>query len=190
MRYDEALQLAKHALSINTEDGEANYYYGLINLHLNNITDAKDGFDIATLTPGIRSAAYTQLAAIYLKEDNNDKALLYAQKAMINNAYNMAALQLQAVIYRHDNDKQNAFKILDTILSLDALNHFALFEKYLWQQDDKTKLQFTSTIQNELPAETYTELAVWYYNNNCITRQNKFSNLALLPLKHNTGLPF
>ncbi len=178
MRYEEALQLAKRALSINTEDAEANYYYGLINMQLNNIADAKDGFDIAALTPAYRSAAYTQLATIYLKENNNDKALMYAQKAMINNAYNIAALQLQAMIYRKENDKQNAYRILDTLLSLDALNHFALFEKYLWQQDDKTKLQFTSTIQNELPAETYTELAIWYYNNGCIDEAKKVFELS------------
>ncbi len=168
MRYDDALQLAKRALSINTEDGETNYYYGLINSALNSITDAKDGFDVAALTPSFRSAAYTQLATIYLKEKNDDKALMYAQKAMINNAYNIAALQLQALVFRHQNDKQNSNKILDTLLSYDALNHFALFEKYLWQKDDETKLKFTSTIQNELPAETYTELGIWYYNNGCI----------------------
>lgn len=178
MRYDEALQLAKRSLSINTEDAEANYYYGLINAQLNNISDAKDGFDIATLTPAYRSAAYTQLATIYLKENNNDKALMYAQKAMINNAYNIAALQLQAIIYRKENNKQNADKILDTLLSLDALNHFALFEKYLWNNDDKTKLQFTSTIQNELPAETYTELAIWYYNNGCVDEAKKVFELS------------
>ncbi|HYJ64930.1 MAG TPA: DUF5107 domain-containing protein, partial [Parafilimonas sp.] len=173
LRYDEALQLAKRALSINTEDAETNYYYGLINAQLNNIADAKDGFDIASLTPSYRSAAYTQLATIYLKENDNDKALMYAQKAMINNTYNITALQLQAIIYRKENNKQNADKILDTLLSLDALNHFALFEKYLWNNDDKTKLEFTSTIQNELPAETYTELAIWYYNNGCIDEAKK-----------------
>lgn len=178
MRYHEALQLAKRALSINTEDAEANYYYGLINLQLNNIADAKDGFDIATLTPAYRSAAYTQLATIYLKENDNTKALMYAQKAMINNAYNIAALQLQAIIYRKENDKQDADKILDTLLSLDALNHFALFEKYLWNNDDRAKLQFTSTIQNELPAETYTELAIWYYNNGCINEAKKVFALS------------
>jgi lipopolysaccharide biosynthesis regulator YciM len=178
MRYEDALQFTKRALSINTEDDEANYYYGLINLQLNDIVDAKDGFDIATLSPAMRSPAYTQLATVYLKEDNNDKALTYAQKAMVNNAYNVAALQQQAVIYRHENDKANAYKILDTILSLDALSHFALFEKYLWQNDDKAKQQFASTIQNELPAETYAELAVWYYNNNCKTEAQQVFQLS------------
>ncbi len=178
MRYDTALQLAKHALSINTEDAETNYYYGLINLQLNNTADAKDGFDIAALTPSYRSAAYTQLSTIYLKENDNDKALMYAQKALINDAYNIAALQLQALIYRKQNDTQNANKILDTLLSLDALNHFALFEKYLWNNDDKTKLQFTSIIQNELPAETYIELAIWYYNNGCIDEAKKVFELS------------
>jgi predicted Zn-dependent protease len=178
MRYDEALQLAKRALSINTEDAEANYYYGLINAQLNNIADAKDGFDIATLTPSYRSAAYTQLASICLKENDNDKALTYAQKAMVNNAYNIAALQLQTIIFRHENDKLNANKILDTLLSLDALNHFELFEKYLWQQDDNAKQKFTSTIQNELPAETYAELGVWYYNNGCTDEAKKIFELS------------
>ena len=178
MRYGYALELAKRALSINTEDGEANYYYGLINLQLNNITDAKDGFDIAALTPAYRSAACTQLASVYLNENNNDKALMYTQKALVNNAYNIAALQLQSLIYRHEDDKQSAYKILDTILSLDPLNHFALFEKYLWQKDDKTKSVFTSTIQNELPAETYTEFAVFYYNNNCTDEAKKVFNLS------------
>ena len=178
VRYNEALQLTKHALSINTEDGEANYYYGLVNLQLNNIIDAKDGFDIAALSPGTRSAAYTQLATVYLKEDNASKALMYAQKAMVNNAYNIAALQQQAIIYRHNNDKQNAYRILDSILSLDALNYFAFFEKYLWQNNNETKQQFTSSIQNELPAETYTELAVFYYNNNCINEAKQVFSLS------------
>ena len=34
MRYDEALAFAKRALSINTYDGGANYYYGVINAKL------------------------------------------------------------------------------------------------------------------------------------------------------------
>lgn len=178
MRYNEALQLTKRALSIHTEDAEANYYYGLINLQLNNITDAKDGFDIAALSPSMRSAAFTQLAKIYLKEKDDEKALMYAQKAMLNNAYNIAALQQQAIIYRHENDKQNANKILDSILSLDALNHFALFEKYLWQKDDKTKQQFIASVQNELPAETFTELAIWYYNNGCINETQRVLQLS------------
>ena len=99
MRYDEALELVKRALSIDTHDGAANYYYGLINAQLGNITDAKDGFDIATLSVEYRSAAYTELSRLYLKEKNFEKAIAYAGKAIDYNRYNIIALQLQAVIY-------------------------------------------------------------------------------------------
>jgi tetratricopeptide (TPR) repeat protein len=54
--YDEALRTVKTALSIDTYDPAANYYYGLINLSLGNVTDAKDGFDIASLDMSFRSA--------------------------------------------------------------------------------------------------------------------------------------
>ena len=59
MRYKEALQFAKRALSINTNDGGANYYYGIINARLGNIIDAMDGLDMASLSVGYRSEAYT-----------------------------------------------------------------------------------------------------------------------------------
>ncbi len=167
MRYKEALTLSKHALSINTEAGDANYYYGLINDQLGNTIDAKDGFDVAALTPSYRSAAYTQLARIYFKENNLDKAWHYAQKAVAYNSYNMPALQLEALILRHQNNRTIANIVLDTILSFDPINHFALFEKYKWQNTEQIKQQFTTTIKNEMPQETYAELAIWYYNNGC-----------------------
>ena len=70
--------------------------------------DAKDGFDIAALTPAYRSAAYTQLAGISFKENNLDKALHYTQKAVAYNSFNMAALQLEALILRHQNNQQGS----------------------------------------------------------------------------------
>ncbi len=164
MRYTEALKLAMHALSIDTHAGDANYYYGLINAQLGNIVDAKDGFDIAALSPEYRSAAYTAVARLYLDEMNTDKALLYAIKAVDYNRFNIDALQMQAVIYRMLNNKEKEDEVLSTILNFDALNHFASFEKYLLQPTEENKTVFTSTIRNELPQETFAELAVWYYN--------------------------
>ena len=61
--YDEALAMVKKALSIDTYDAAANYYYGMINVKIGMITDAKDGFDIAALNMEYRSAAYTELAS-------------------------------------------------------------------------------------------------------------------------------
>jgi len=41
MLYSQALEFARRALSIDTQDGGANYYYGLVNAILGNTIDAK-----------------------------------------------------------------------------------------------------------------------------------------------------
>ncbi|HMI62219.1 MAG TPA: DUF5107 domain-containing protein [Puia sp.] len=158
LRYAEALALARSALSINTEDGSANFIYGLINLQLGHITDARDGFDIASLTPAWRSAAYTCLARLYLRENNLQRAASYAVKALAASPQNIDALQLQAVAARLLNDRPLHEKSLETLLAFDPLNHFARFE----QQG----AAFKDLIRNELPQETYLELAIWYANCN------------------------
>jgi tetratricopeptide (TPR) repeat protein len=178
MLYPRALEMATKALSIDTHDGAANYYYGLVNARTGNITDAKDGFSLATLSVEYRSAAYTELSRLYLKEKNFEKALGFAERAVDYNRYNIEALQLQAVIYRYMNNPATGAEVLSTILSFDPLNHFARFEKYLLKPDDAGKNQFVSLIRNELPQETFIELAVWYYNSGCPAEAEKVFSLS------------
>ncbi len=178
LQYREALELAKKALSIDTQSGGTNYYYGLINAVLGNTIDAKDGFDIATLSTDYRSAAYTELSKIYLLEKNYEKALGYAERAVDYNRFNIIALQLQAVICRKQNDLTRATAVLNEILSYDPLNHFSRFEKYLLNPVEETKVKFTSLIRNELPQETYMELSVWYYNTGCIAESEMVLNIS------------
>ncbi len=163
-KYDEALSVSKKALSIDTYDPAANYNYGIINVALNNIVDAKDGFDIAALGIEYRSAAYTELAKIYFKEKNYEKAVEFANKSIDFNRYAMEAYQLLAVINRLQKDQPGANKILDGILAFDPLNHFALFEKYLNDHSSENKDHFLSTIKNEQPAQTFLETAIEYFN--------------------------
>jgi tetratricopeptide (TPR) repeat protein len=173
MLYPQALEMATRALSIDTHDGAANYYYGLVNARLGNTTDAKDGYSIATLSTEYRSAAYTELSRIYLREKNFEKALGFAGRAVDYNRYNIEALQLQAVIYRYMKDASKEGDMLNTILSFDPLNHFSMFEKYLLKPDEESRNQFISLIRNELPQETFIELAVWYYNSGCAEEAQK-----------------
>jgi Tfp pilus assembly protein PilF len=177
MRYDEGLALAKRALSIDTYDGAANFYYGIINHRLGNEIDAKDGLDIAALSIGYRSAAYTALAQLYLKETNWDKAIEFGKKALDYDRYNIAALQSMAIAFRYLNNRVEAEQVLKTILSFDALNHFASFEKYLWSNIPENKSDFTSMIRNEQPQETYLELATVYYNNGCLKDAKKLLDI-------------
>jgi hypothetical protein len=188
--YTEALELAKKALSIDTHDGEANYYYGLVNARIGNVTDAKDGFDLATLSSEYRSAAYTELSRLYLREKNFRKAMGYAERAVDYNRYNIEALQLQAVICRNLGDIGKTADILKTILTFDPLNHFSRFEKYLLKNDEESRKQFVSLIRNELPYETYMELAVWYYNSGCLNEVEKVLSLSPLTVEKIYWLSF
>ncbi|MEO8582499.1 MAG: DUF5107 domain-containing protein [Flavitalea sp.] len=164
MQYIEALEYAKKALSVDTYDPEANYYYGLINERAGNIADAKDGYSIASEGLEYRSASFAKLASISLNENDMDRAIHYAFKSLDYNKYAIDAYQLLAVIYRLQNNKTAAAAILDTLSSIDPLNHFSHFEKYLWDSSEVNKKQFTDNIRNEMPAQTYLELAIWYYN--------------------------
>ncbi len=195
-KYNDAYQYAKKALSIDTYDGAANYLYGLANIQLGKITNARDGFDIATLSMEYRSAAFTELSKIYLREKNYERALEYANKSLDFNRYNLDAYQVLAVMHRLQKNKTKGEEILDSIMSIDPLNHFARFEKYLWDISDANKQQFVSMIRNELPHETYLELALWYYR--VELNDEAFSVLSLAPetpgvlywlawLKRNTG---
>ena len=84
MDYDAACHYGKKALSIDTYDGEANYYYGIIASKLSKSNDALDGFQVASLTPDYRVAAYTALAHQYLGNNNYIKAEEYAKSSIKN----------------------------------------------------------------------------------------------------------
>lgn len=162
MDYQKSLEYARHALSIDTYDPAANFYYGLVNDRLGNITDAKDGFDIASLSPSWRGAAYTELSRIYLREKDLEKALHYAERSLELNAGNTAAWQTIALISRLKNDKKKAEEALQQLRALTPLNHFIRFEQYRWEDSDANKTQFVSAIQNEMKHETFLQLADWY----------------------------
>lgn len=162
LQYKEAVISASKALAIDTYDPAANYYYGLANLHLGNITDAKDGFDIAAAGVEFRSPAYTALSKIYFSENDQAKAIEYAEKSLLNNQYNLEGLQVLAVLYRLQNNAEKANETLNKINTVDPLNHFAGFERFLWENSEATKQHFTLLIQNEMPEQTYLELGIWY----------------------------
>jgi len=164
VKYGEALGYAKTALSIDTYDPAANYYYGLINERLGNYIDARDGYDIATQSAGYRTAAYTRLSALYFRQQDLQKAKHYAEKAVSSNAAALDALQLLALIYRVEKNKEAATIVLDTIKKIDPLNHFSNFENWLWDSSAANKKGFAGMVRNEMPGQTFLELAIWYHN--------------------------
>lgn len=167
-RYDEALARCETALSINTYDGDVNYLYGLCNMALGNHSDAKDGFSVASYSPGVRSAAYEKLAEMYLMDRNWTKAEHYALRSKEFNQMNLSADHVLMVVYRKTNQPEKAKALIDPLLEDLPLYHAARFEQlYQGEGSGHPIDDLQSLIRNELPFETYMELAEWYESVGC-----------------------
>lgn len=169
-RYDEALPLLNTVLSLDTYHGKANYLYGLTNRALNHMADAKAAFSIAAFDAGVRTAAYQQLAELYATERNWNKAIHYSQKSLEFNAKNLNAHQLLMLAYRKTGDTEKAKEKIESVLESLPLHHGARFEKYCLSKNGNSNQieEFSYLIRNELPFETYMELAEWYEGIGCI----------------------
>ena len=178
MNYQAAFDAASKAISINTYDPAANYYYGLAALKLNRSFDAKDGFDIAAQSAEYRGPAFTQLSHIYFKDKEYDQAIGYAKKSLAFNQFNVDALQLLAVTYRKTKNTAAYREIVNSINHADPLNHFATFEKYFLQPTDENKNFFLSSLRSEMPVETCMELATWYYNLSCLDEMKSLLSIS------------
>jgi hypothetical protein len=106
-----------------------------------------------------------------------EKATEYAYKCIDYNKYAVDAYQLLCIIYRLQNNREQADKKLLALQLYDPINHQARFEKYLWQPTAENKTRFTSLIRNEMPQQTYLELAIWYFN---IGRKEEASKILQL----------
>lgn len=178
MQYDSSFYFARYALGIDTYDPGANYYYGLAAAKLGRYYDALDGLEVATLTPAFRSAAYTELSRLYLKQQDFAKGYAYAVKSCLDNQGNINGWLQQAIACRLSGKVPEAARAREKILKMDPLNHFAQFEQYLQQKNEANKKAFQSMIRNELPQETYLEMAAWYHTIGQITAAQEILDLA------------
>ena len=178
MEYAKALELLMHALRIDTYDPAVNFYYGLTNVALGKITDARDGFDIAAMSSVYRGAAYTELSRMELRNKRPDRAIHYAARSLESNTNNVEALQLMTVAYQLKNDRVKVKETLDVLSGLNPLNHFVALEQYLSASTTEARTNFTTGIRHELAVESYLELAAWYYNLGSIRESQAILSVA------------
>jgi tetratricopeptide (TPR) repeat protein len=157
-----ALSFSRRALSIDTYDPGANYQFASASAALGRSADAKEAFSIAALSPSWRGAAETELAKEYLREKVYDRAVAAAEESLFSNVRNLDALQVCACARRLMGDNAGANAALTILFKLDPLNHFAHCEQYLGGK--KRSRSLTALVRNELPHETYLELAAWYHD--------------------------
>lgn len=162
--YATALRYASQALDFVMYDADANYIYGLIARRMGDLTDAKETMGWAARSMKYRAAAYCQLAEIYLLEGNLERAETYGRRSLEYDTKNIKTHQFLTTLYRRMGKRAEAQASLQRVLELDPLNHLARFEKYLLQSNASTLEEFRGMIRNEMPHETYLELAASYLN--------------------------
>ncbi len=162
--YTEALNSAKKVLENDTYDGSANFISGMILRRMEKLNQAEEAFTVAARTMEYRSAAFLQIAGLRIQKEDFSGGVEYSKKALDFNRYNIPAYELLAASYRKLNNNPAAAKILNELLEIDPLDHFIRFEQYLHNPSPETLKSFTSLIRNELPHETYLELALAYAN--------------------------
>jgi Flp pilus assembly protein TadD len=162
--YAKGLDFARQVLAENTYHGGANYLYGALYRKLGDLTKAEEALSVATWTMEYKSGAYAQLAGIALQKQDFEKAESDAQKALNYNRNNLVAYQWLGTALRKMNKSDQAAEVWKTLLEIDPLSHYAHFEQYLLQPTEENRVIFQSAIRNELPHETYLELAMDYVN--------------------------
>ena len=160
--YDAALRSVRTALSIDTYDAAANYYYGIANRKLGNIADATDGFQLAAQHAEFRLAALIQLAHVALARGDLAGAADNAEKVLSTDAGNPDALAVRIVVGRKRGDivmRDASIALLETS---DPLSHQARLERLLASRDPALESRLRSGIRAELPEQVLLELAAWY----------------------------
>ena len=159
----EAATLLKRSLSLNTYDAEANYLYGLYHQQKGQAAEAKAAFSIAAYTSAFRSAAYCKLGEIALKEADWQRAERYALRSIETNQMNFDARQVLMVAFRKTGQPKKAQEQIDFVLQQMPLYHMARYEEGLIRKNSRQVVNgLPSLVRNELPFETYMELAGWY----------------------------
>ena len=160
--YEAARQLTLTALSVDTYDGAANYYYGLANRRLGRLADARDGLQIAALTPEFRGAAWTELGRMALDGGQLSQAAQYAEKALGAESGNLDALGVAIVAARRRGDRDTHERLLARLEAVDPLSHQARLERLLATGDTALATTLARGIRSELPEQVLLELAAWY----------------------------
>jgi len=163
-QFAEGLKYVEKVLEENTYDGGANYLYGVLQRKLGRLTKAEEALSMAARTMEYRSGAYTQMAGIEIQNSDYSNASIYAMKALEYNTNNLMAYEFLGTSFRKLQNTDQAKKVFKTLLEIDPLNHYARFEQYLLDQSTENMSAFHAAIRNELPHETYLELAMEYVN--------------------------
>jgi Tfp pilus assembly protein PilF len=157
-----ALECAGRALAVSMYDPEANFVYGVAARRMSRLVDAKETLGWAARSPQFEAVALVQSAEIAILEKDFDRAAEYAIKALVSDDLNVNALEVLAVAQRLAGRRSEVKRVLGWLIEVDPLDHLARFERYLGSRKPEDLEACRTLIRNELPHETWLEMAAFY----------------------------
>ena len=160
-RYWEVCELCDRALAVNTYDPAANYLQGLMAMQRRVPAEsmaARERLGIAAYSPAYRAPAYALIARTHLREGNWDEAVEAASRALQASPLNRDALLARIAAHRRSGRVAEAKDFAHAALRTWPLFHAARYEL----QRLGVPVDFSRQVRNEMPEQTYIDLATWY----------------------------
>ncbi len=142
----------------NPETGEAHYFLGISLTFQNRHEDAYPAFYKATWNYAWRGASYYHLACIDCRRLDFDAANRHLDESLATLGDHNKAIVLQSIIARHGDDSETAADLLEDMLTVDPLDHWAAYEASLCGAAEKQR--FLTTSRND--AQTILDLVFDY----------------------------
>jgi tetratricopeptide (TPR) repeat protein len=167
-RFDEAARHFEAAISRltfrhpNPETGEAHYYLGVVRRFQGNDAAAGALFAKARWNFAWRAAASYELACLDLRKGDTATALQNVSEAIELNAGNNKARVLQAIGLRKSGQTPQARAALESLLTVDRLDHWALAE---WNLHETGQARLATLSRND--AQTALDVAFDYAECGC-----------------------
>ena len=163
-KFDQGLDIVKKGLKLDTYHPSLNYVAGIIYKELNDNLNGKEALGWAARSINYRSNAYSQMADIFLREKNYEKALTYAKRSLEYNTKNIPSLEIIVICNRYLKNKEEHELAIQKIEKIDPIHHIISFEKFFSSREEVNKTKVINSHQSELSYQTYLELAISYYN--------------------------
>ncbi len=160
--FQSGLDHANRALQLDAYDASANFLAGNLYRALGRVTDAREAYGWATRSMEFRSVAYVQLAELAFAAGELEEAARYARLALDYDRISIPARRVLALVGRELGDETLASQMLESIVEIDPLNHFAVAEATLTVPSGSSASEFLAVLRSEYPDQTVLELAIDY----------------------------
>jgi len=150
--YAQVHALCRRALAVDAYDWQANFLDGAASFAEGDCTTARDRLGLAAFQPACRSAALALVARAYLKEGDARAAAEAAEKSLAANPLNRDALLARVIACRADPAARDR-------AAAAARTGWPIFHAVRYETEGTA---FARDVRNELPHETFLELASWY----------------------------